>query len=156
METESSLVRQSDMAGDIHQACEAGDTEEVERLIRMGVDINKKNDGGLKEEAIARIAETNRWENFNITLLRNDLIYDKETRAKGSCVFFRYQLKRNGRNLTQTVCSIKNHLYPYIYHIVHEDCFPGITRVYCSSGEDFWMRIKKIKPQIKRLILKTA
>ena len=37
------------MAGtyrDIHEACEAGSTEEVERLIRSGVDVNKKNYDG--------------------------------------------------------------------------------------------------------------
>ena len=40
----------SDMAGtdrDIHQACEEGDTEEVERLIRAGVDVNNKENDGV-------------------------------------------------------------------------------------------------------------
>ena len=38
------------MAGtdrDIHIACMIGDTEEVERLIRAGVDVNKKDNYGV-------------------------------------------------------------------------------------------------------------
>ena len=76
---------------------------------------------------------------------KDNFVNDNETRIKGSCTFFRSELERNGRNLSQTVCNIKNYLYASVYHVVNEDCFPGIIRKYFSPLEDFMKRIKKIK-----------
>ena len=99
----------------------------------------------ISEEVIAQSYETNTNKNLNVKLLRSDLLNDKKTRIKGSCTFFRFEHERNGRNLAQTVCSIKNYLYTSVYSVVNEDCFPGVTRKYCSPLEDILKRLKKIK-----------